>query len=198
MGNLFESVNQTLQRFAVDPKWRINGQLGFIAELHTWSQTLIDHFHLHCLIPPGALSADKTRWVPARKNYLFRVASLARQFRKSYLDHLQLLYDTDQLRFCGQISPQDFSGLMKSVRKKNWIVYAKAPFGGPQSVLDYLGRYTHRVAISNHRLVSIDKGQIRFTYKDRSANNRTDPYHNRDRQRVSPAVFAACAAPALC
>jgi hypothetical protein len=89
------------------------------------------------------------------------------------LGKLQLLYDTDQLRFCGQTSPQDFAGLMKSVRKRNWIVYAKAPFGGPQSVLDYLGSYTHRVAISNHRLVSIDKGQIRFTYKDRSANNRT-------------------------
>jgi len=86
LGNLFESVNDTLQRFAGDPKWRLTGQLGLTAVLHTWSQTLIDHFHLHCLIPAGALSADQTRWVPARKSYLFRVKSLARQFRKSYLD----------------------------------------------------------------------------------------------------------------
>jgi predicted Zn-ribbon and HTH transcriptional regulator len=177
LNNLFGSVNETLQAFAADPRWRMTGQLGFVGVLHTWSQTLIDHFHLHCLVPAGAWSFDRSRWNPSRKSYLFRVKSLAKQFRKTYLDHLQERYENGELRFHGQIAPLanrgEFVRQIGILRKKQWIVYAKAPFAGPEQVIDYLGRYTHRVAISNHRLLSMDDGQVTFAYKDRSDNNRT-------------------------
>lgn len=174
---LFASVNETLQAFAKDPQWRLGGIVGFIAVLHTWSQLLLDHFHLHCLIPAGALSFDKKRWTPARKRkkYLFRVTSLAKEFKKRYLAKLERVYSRDELVFAGKIAamgtPGGMSGLIGQVRKKKWIVYTKRPFTGPEQVLEYLGRYTHRVAISNNRIKAIDNGKITFTYKDRARNN---------------------------
>jgi len=177
LNNLFGSVNETLQVFAGDPRWRLIGQLGFIGVLHTWSQTLIDHFHLHCLIPAGVWSFDRSRWVPSRKKYLFGAKSLAKQFRKTYINHLQELNENGELTFHGRIASladrKEFDRLIAALRKKQWIVYAKAPFAGPEQVLDYLGRYTHRVAISNHRLLSMDDGHVTFSYKDRTKNNRT-------------------------
>jgi len=172
---LFAAVNQTLQAFAKDPQWRLEGQLGFICVLHTWSQTLIDHFHLHCLIPAGVLSFAKDRWIPARDNYLFKITSLALEFRKRYLKLLSDAYLKDQLVFTKKTaaheSKQNFQQLINSVSKKKWIAYAKRPFAGPQQVLEYLGRYTHRVAISNNRIISIDNGRVTFTYKDRKNND---------------------------
>jgi hypothetical protein len=172
---LFAAVNQTLQGFAKDPQWRLEGRLGFISVLHTWSQTLIDHFHIHCLIAAGALSFTKDRWIPARDNFLFKITSLALEFRKRYLKLLLNAYLKDQLVFTKKIavleSKQNFQQLIHSVSKKKWIAYAKRPFAGPQQVLEYLGRYTHRVAISNNRIISIDNGQITFTYRDRQRNN---------------------------
>jgi len=139
----------------------------------------MDHFHLHCLVPAGVLSFDKAHWVPSRKKYLFRAKSLAKQFRSVYIGHTQSLYEKDELRFFGNTAvtgtAEGFAGLIAALRAKKWIVYAKAPFAGPEQVLDYLGRYTHRVAISNHRLVSIDNAQVTFTYKDRSDDNQTRP-----------------------
>jgi len=139
--------------------------------LHTWSQTLIDHFHLHCLIPAGALSFTKDRWIPANEDYLFKITSLAKEFKKRYLKLLLDAYLKDKLVFSKKTaafeSKQNFQQLINSVSKKKWIAYAKRPFAGPQQVLDYLGRYTHRVAISNNRIVSIDDGRVTFTYKDR-------------------------------
>ena len=168
---LFAAVNQTLQAFAKDPQWRLEGRLGFISVLHTWSQTLIDHFHLHCLIPAGALSFTKDRWIPASDNYLFKITSLALEFRKRYLKLLSGAYLKDQLVFTKKTaaleSKQNFQQLTNSVSKKKWIAYAKRPFAGPQQVLEYLGRYTHRVAISNNRIICIDNGKVTFTYKDR-------------------------------
>ena len=168
MGNLFSSVNETLQAFAADIKWRLVGQLGFIGVLHTWTQTLMDHFHLHCLVPAGVLSFDKAHWRPSRKKYLFGVKSLAKLFRRTYLDHLKSLYENDALRFYGKSTAtgtaEGFAGMLATLRSKDWIVYAKQPFAGPEQVLDYLGRYTHRVAISNHRILSIDNDQVTFTY----------------------------------
>jgi hypothetical protein len=168
---LFAAVNQTLQAFAKDPQWKLEGRLGFISVLHTWSQTLIDHFHLHCLIPAGALSFSKDRWIPANDNYLFKITSLAKEFRKRYLKLLSGAYLKDQLIFTKKTaaleSKQNFQQLINCVSKKKWIAYAKRPFAGPQQVLDYLGRYTHRVAISNNRIISIDNGRVTFTYKDR-------------------------------
>ena len=171
---LFASVNETLQAFAKDPQWRLESQLGFISVLHTWSQTLMDHFHLHCLIPAGGLSFTKDRWVPARESFLFRIQSLAKAFKKCYLRNLQAAYQNEKLIFPGNTvryqSQQKFGKLVQSLSKVQWIAYAKRPFAGPEQVLEYLGRYTHRVAISNNRILSIDNGKVTFTYRDRENN----------------------------
>jgi predicted Zn-ribbon and HTH transcriptional regulator len=172
---LFAAVNQTLQAFAKDPQWRLEGRLGFISVLHTWSQTLIDHFHLHCLIPAGALSFTKDRWIPANDKYLFKITSLASAFRNCYLKLLFDAYLKDKLVFSKKTAAleprQAFQQLINSLSNTRWIAYAKRPFAGPQQVLDYLGRYTHRVAISNNRIISIDNGRVIFTYKDRQRND---------------------------
>ncbi len=172
---LFTSVSETLQAFAKDPQWRLEGQLGFIAVLHTWSQTLMDHFHLHCLIPAGALSFTKDRWIPAKNSFLFRIKSLAKEFKKRYLQKLQTAYQNQELIFPGNTAQyhcqQEFEKLLQSLSKVQWIAYAKPPLAGPQQVLEYLGRYTHRIAISNNRILSIDNGQVTFTYRDRERNS---------------------------
>ncbi len=172
---LFTAVSETLQAFAKDPQWRLQGQLGFISVLHTWSQTLMDHFHLHCLIPAGAFSFTKDRWIPARESFLFRIESLAKAFKNCYLQKLKSAYQNHQLIFPGNTAhfadEREFQKLLTSLFKAKWIAYAKRPFAGPQQVLEYLGRYTHRVAISNNRILSIDKGKVTFTYWDRERNN---------------------------
>jgi hypothetical protein len=143
--------------------------------LHTWSQTLIDHFHLHCLVPAGALSFSKDRWIPAKDTFLFKITSLAKEFRKRYLKLLLNAYLKDELIFTQKTaalnSRQAFQQLINSVSKKRWIAYAKRPFAGPQQVLEYLGRYTHRVAISNNRIISIDNDSVTFSYRDRQKDN---------------------------
>jgi hypothetical protein len=175
---LFAAVNETLQAFAKDPQWRLEGQLGFIAVLHTWSQTLMDHFHLHCLIPAGALSFSKNRWIPARESFLFKVNSLAKQFRKRYLQKLEKAFVDEKLIFPADTqiygSRHAFKNLIQSLSQTTWIAYAKRPFAGPQQVLEYLGRYTHRVAISNNRIVSIENGKVTFTYRDRHRNDQIE------------------------
>lgn len=172
---LFAAASETLQAFAKDPQWRLEGQLGFIAVLHTWNQKLLDHFHLHCLVAAGALSFDKTRWVPTRDSYLFRVESLAKELRKRYLKKLEKAFADGKLIFPGNTQiygcPRGFKRLIQSLFRTKWIVYAKRPFAGPQQVLEYLGRYTHRVAISNNRIMSIKNGKVTFTYKDRQNND---------------------------
>jgi hypothetical protein len=171
---LFAAVNETLKAFARDPQWRLCGRLGFISVLHTWSQTLIDHFHLHCLIPAGALSFEKDRWIPA-DSYLFKITSLAKEFRKRYLRLLLNAYLKDKLTFTKKTaaleSKEAFKQLIDALSKTKWIAYAKRPFAGPEQVLDYLGRYTHRVAISNNRIVAIDNGSVTFTCRDRKRDN---------------------------
>lgn len=175
---LFKAVKETLQAFACDPQWRLVGQLGFIVVLHTWNQILLDHFHLHCLIPAGVLSHDKKEWIASRKKYLFRVQSLAKEFRKCYLRLLEQAYKNNKLIFPGKTeklgTQEVFSKLIEQLKdkKKDWIVYSKHPFAGPEQVLEYLGRYTHRVAISNNRIKSINDGTVTFTYKDRADDNK--------------------------
>ena len=172
---LFRAVNETLQAFAKDPKWRLEGRLGHIAVLHTWTQTLMDHFHLHCLIPAGALAFTKDRWTPSSDSYLFKIESLAKEFKNRYLRYFMAAYQNQELIFPGKTaefeSQQEFAQLLRSLSKAKWIAYAKRPFGGPEQVIEYLGRYTHRVAISNNRILSIDKGKVTFTYRDRERNN---------------------------
>jgi len=175
LNNLFAAVNQTLQVFAKDPQWRLEGQVGFIGVLHTWSQKLTDHFHLHCLVAGGALSFDKKRWIPSKNSFLFKATSMAKEFKKRYLRLLEKAYLNDELIFPGKTASykfrKKFTSLLDSLFKVKWIVYAKRPFAGPEQVLEYLGRYTHRVAISNNRIKSIDNNKISFDYKDRADND---------------------------
>ena len=172
---LFAAVNETLQAFAKDPQWRLEGQLGFISVLHTWSQTLLDHFHLHCLVPAGDFSPAHNKWNPARESFLFRINSLAKEFRKRYLRKLEKAYQKKKLIFPGETvsisSPEVFWEMTKKLSVIDWIAYAKRPFAGPEQILEYLGRYTHRVAISNNRLTAIDNGKVVFTYRDRKSAN---------------------------
>ncbi len=176
MGILFAAVKETLQAFAHDPQWRLEGQLGFISVLHTWNQKLLDHFHLHCIIPAGVLSFDKKKWTVGREEYLFKVESLGKDFRNRYLHKLQKAYEKEELRFIGNTKSladkQNFMKLIKKLRGKQWITYSKQPFGGPEQVLEYLGRYTHRVGITNNRILSIDDGQVTFSYQDRADDNK--------------------------
>ena len=175
---LFAATNETLKVFASDPQWRLLGMPGFIAVLHTWSQTLMDHFHLHCLIPAGVLSFDKKQWIPARKGkkkYLFKITSLAKEFKKRYLKKLKQAYNDDLLIFPGKTeayrTKENFNDLLIQARDKKWITYTKRPFAGPEQVLEYLGRYTHRVAITNNRIKNMENGQVTFSYKDRKRDN---------------------------
>jgi hypothetical protein len=158
---LFKAVSETLIEFG---KSRLGGTLGIIAVLHTWDQTLKDHFHLHCLVPAGALSLDHSRWIAARNNFLFPITALSRVFRGKFLNLL------DKARQRGQIAVLHSD--IKAPRQKNWVVYAKKPFGSPQTVLDYLGRYTHRVALSNERIVRIENEQVTLSYRDRKDGDR--------------------------
>ena len=158
---LFKAVSETLLEFG---RTRLQGTLGLIAVLHTWDQTLKDHFHLHCLVPAGALSVDQSRWISARKNFLFPVTALSRVFRGKFLGLLQQACDK------GNLPPANNE--IKSSRRKNWVVYAKKPFGSPQTVLDYLGRYTHRVALSNNRILEVQNSQVTLSYRDRKDGDR--------------------------
>ncbi len=169
---LFKAVSETLITFGKNPKNGLGGKLGFIAVLHTWDQTLLDHIHLHCVIPGGALSPDHTQWVPARENFLFSIKALSRTFRGKFLDFLKRAFENGKLIFPGKTADlgteKGFTRLLRKLRGKDWVVYSKKPFASPEQVLDYLGRYTHRVAISNHRIKNIEQGRVTFTYRDRS------------------------------
>lgn len=172
---LFSSVSRTIQAFAADPQWRLQGQAGFIGVLHTWSQTILDHFHLHCLVPGGVMSQDRSRWTASKKNYLFRTQSIVKAFKKIYIKGLGQLYDQKDLKFPGDTAMHGtlsgFRRLIQTIKKKKWSGYAKSPCSGPEKVLEYLGRYTHRVAISNHRIKSFENGEVIFTWKDRAHDN---------------------------
>jgi predicted Zn-ribbon and HTH transcriptional regulator len=158
---LFKAVSETLLEFG---QRRLGGTVGIIAVLHTWDQKLQDHFHLHCLVPAGALSLDHSRWIKARRNFLFPVKALSVVFRGKFLDLLKQAGEQRRI--------ETTSERIQALREKNWVVYAKRPFGSPQTVLDYLGRYTHRVALSNDRILSAQDGQVTFTYRDRKDKDR--------------------------
>src|SRR6266542_3623009 len=173
LSHLFKAVGETLVDFG---RTRLGGQIGFITVLHTWDQTLLDHFHLHCLVPAGALSFDQKRWSPARKNFLFPVKALSVVFCGKFLDLLKKAFGQNKLLFVGQTAslanPAAFQLLINALRNKPWVVYAKKPFGSPVPVLDYLGRYTHRVALSNDRILSARNADVTFSYRDRKDQNR--------------------------
>ena len=166
---LFRAVSETLLRIAEDPK-HLGARIGFFAVLHTWGQTLMLHPHLHCVVPAGGLSLDRSRWIACRPRFFLPVRVLSALFRGLFLHYLKQAYQQDKLQFAGSLEDLSeraaFNRLLKNARKKKWVVYAKRPFGGPQQVLDYLGRYTHRVAISNHRLLALEGGRVTFSWSD--------------------------------
>jgi hypothetical protein len=169
---LFKAVSETLLQFGIN---NLGGTLGFTLILHTWDQRLLEHIHLHCVIPGGVLSLNKTRWIPSAENYLFNVEALSMVFKGKFIEYLQKAHAKGQLDFPGTITQyathEGFSGLIRALKSKDWVVFSKKPFAGPQQVLDYIGRYTHRVAISNNRIVNVQDGMVTFTYRDRKDNN---------------------------
>jgi hypothetical protein len=197
---LFRAASETLRTIAADPK-HLGAQIGFLAVLHTWSQTLLHHPHLHCVIPGGGLSPDHNRWQPCRDGFFLPVRVLSRLFRNKFLSYLQQAFDQGNLQFFSDLQalaePEAFGRFLRRNRQHEWVVYAKPPFGGPVQVLDYLGRYTHRVAISNHRLVAFQDGKVAFQWKDRKKHDRirtmaleTDEFIRRFLMHVLPQGFA--------
>ena len=168
-GLLFRTVAETLRTIAADPR-HLGAEIGFFAVLHTWGQTLVHHPHLHCVIPGGGLAHDGSGWVACRPGFFLPVRVLSRYFRRVFLAALQQAFEAGQLRFAGQQQPlsnaRRFAEFLRPAREAEWVVYAKRPFAGPEQVLDYLGRYTHRIAIGNQRLCSLGDGSVRFRYTD--------------------------------
>src|SRR3974390_330115 len=166
---LFRISAETLLEVACDPR-HLGAEIGFFSVLHTWSQQLKIHPHVHCVAPAGGLSPDRARWVCSRENYFLPKNVLRRIFRRKFVDALKQAFQDGLLRFEGNLKllakPKIFAAWLRPLYRQDWIVYIKPPFGGPEYVLQYLGRYTHRVAISNHRLVSFTDGQVTFRWRD--------------------------------
>lgn len=177
-GLLFRAVSQTLLQVAATPR-HLGGRIGFLAILHTWGQNLLHHPHVHCVVPAGGLAPDGSRWVRCRPGFFLPVRVLGRLYRGKLLAFLHEAYQAGALEFHGRLAelrrPAAFARLLAQARAVEWVVYAKPPFGGPEAVLKYLARYTHRIAISNHRLVEATDEHVRFTWKD---------YRHGHRQRV--------------
>ena len=168
---LFRAAAETLGEFGRDPRHGLGGKIGFTAILHTWDQKLLDHIHLHCLIPGGALSPDGQRWTPARRGFLFPVKALSAVFRGKFLAYIDKAFAAGHLQFPGKTAPhgtpEGFRQLLRPLWDTPWVVYTKSSFPEPANVLDYLARYTHRVAISNHRITHVADGTVTFSYRDR-------------------------------
>jgi len=178
-GMLFEAASQTLMQVAANPRHLGAAEIGLLAVLHTWGQNLMHHPHLHCVVSGGGLSADESRWIASREYYFLPVKVLSRVFRNKFRALLQRAFDRGELGFYGELIPladaDAFRRFLQAATKRDWVVYAKRPFHGPEVVLKYLARYTHRVAISNSRLLAYRAGQVTFCYKD---------YAHQSKQRV--------------
>jgi putative transposase/transposase-like zinc-binding protein len=173
---LFRMCSETLLEIAADPK-HLGAQIGFLSILHTWGQNLLHHPHLHCVIPAGGLAPDRSSWIsPPRLNFFLPVRVLSKVFRGKFLEGLEAAFRNGELTFCGDVQhlahPPRFQRLLDQLSRKKWVVYAKPPFGGAEHVLQYLARYTHRVAISNHRLAGFDGNQVTFRWKDYAHGNK--------------------------
>ena len=166
---LFRAAAETLRTIAADPK-HLGAEIGMVAVLHTWGQNLHHHPHVHCVVPGGGPALDGTRWIACRPDFFLPVRVLSRLFRRLFLESLQTAFEAGELGFFGEFAelaqPAAFARRLAEFRRVEWVVYAKPPFGGPEQVLAYLGRYTHRVAIANSRLVSLIEGQVSFRWKD--------------------------------
>lgn len=164
---LFQATAETLRTIAADPK-HLGAKIGFTAVLHTWGSAMTHHPHLHCIVPGGGLSLDGSRWSPCKRGFFLPVRVLSRLFRRLFLERLSAAHD--QLAFFGQLQSlkesDAFAEYLAPLRQSEWVVYAKRPFSGPEAVLAYLARYTHRVAISNSRLIACDDDEVTFRWKD--------------------------------
>jgi Putative transposase/Transposase zinc-binding domain len=171
---LFHATAETLKTIAADPK-HLGAEIGFFAVLHSWGQNLMFRPHLHCVLPGGGLSADGQRWVRCRARFFLSVRVLSRLFRRLFLERIEKAFNSGKLQFFASLEflrdPHAFAARIAAAKESEWVVYAKRPFAGPQQVLDYVGRYTHRVAISNNRLIDIDNGQGQFHWKDYRDNS---------------------------
>jgi hypothetical protein len=189
---LFRTSAETLLEVARDPRL-LGAEIGFFSVLHTWSQQLNLHPHLHIIIPAGGLSPDHTRWVRSRNKYFLPKKVLRRVFRGKFVEALEQAFQDGLLRFQGNLQllakPKIFAAWLRPLYRKNWVVYLKRPFGGPEYVLHYLGRYTHRVAISNHRLVSFIDGQVTFRWRDSADHNKQKLTKNTLPPPKTPATF---------
>ena len=166
---LFKAAAEALTTIAADPG-HLGAEIGFVAVLHTWGQNLHHHPHVHCLVPGGGLSPDGTRWVSCRPGFFLPVPVLSRLFRRLFLEQLRTAFAAGELTFFGALAPladgSAFARCLAELRQVEWVVYAKRPLAGPAAVLAYLGRYTHRVAISNRRLIALTGGQVSFRWRD--------------------------------
>ena len=171
---LFRTSAETLLEVARNPE-HLGAEIGFFSVLHTWSQKLTAHPHVHCVVPAGGLEPDHTRWIRSRDNYFLPKEVLAELFRGKFVDALKEAFRNGQLHFYGDLKllaqPEIFAAWLRPLHRQDWVVYLKRPFGGPAYVVQYLGRYTHRVAISNHRLVSFKDGQVTFRWRDSAHHN---------------------------
>jgi hypothetical protein len=171
---LFRTSAETLLEVARDPR-HLGAEIGFFTVLHTWNQKLELHPHVHCVVPAGGLSPHGTHWIKPRYPFFLPVKVLGRVFRGKFVAALKYAFQNGQLSFHGDLKPlaepETFAAWLRPLFREDWVVYAKRPFGGPEHVLHYLGRYTHRVAISNHRLVSLTDGQVTFRWRDSAHNN---------------------------
>ncbi|RLC76283.1 MAG: IS91 family transposase [Chloroflexi bacterium] len=169
---LFKATSETILEFGSDPKHGLGGKVGFMSTLHTWDQKLLEHTHLHCIIPGGALSRDESRWISSRDNFLFPVKALSRAFRGRFIGGLKEAFTLEKLNLPWFMTVSDFHSLTAKLWKTEWVVYSKRPFAGPGKAFDYLARYVHRVGISNERIRSFKNGQVTFSWRDRSDGNR--------------------------
>jgi hypothetical protein len=171
---LLRASAETLLEVARDPR-HLGAEIGFFSVLHTWNQKLRLHPHVHCVIPAGGLSLDHTHWIKSRSRFFLSIKVLRRVFRGKFHQALKRAFENGQLSFHGDLKllaqPKTFAAWLRPLFRKDWVVYAKPPFGGPEYVLQYLGRYTHRVAISNHRLVSFAEEKVTFRWRDSAHNN---------------------------
>lgn len=166
---LFRTSAETLRTIAADPQ-HLGAEIGFLAILHTWGQNLLHHPHVHCVVPGGGIAPDGQRWIGCRRGFFLPVRVLSRLFRRLFLERLHAAFRAGHLRFAGQLESlrqtAAFRAYLAPAAQAEWVVYAKPPFGGPRQVLNYLGRYTHRVAISNNRLLTMDGERVTFAWKD--------------------------------
>jgi hypothetical protein len=174
-GLLFRSSAETLLTVARDPK-HLGAEIGFFSVLHTWNQQLLHHPHLHCVVPAGGLAFDHSRWVTAQHGFFLPVKVLSRVFRGKFVAGLRKLHAQGKLGFHGALAPlaatKVFAAMLRTLFRTDWVVYSKPPFGGADHALHYLGCYTHRVAISNHRLVSLADGRVTFRWRDSAHKNK--------------------------